>query len=62
MIAVQSLRGGTGSSTLATNLSVGLASLWSTTTILSDLTMTAGKITLILNITFVCSSPDWKDV
>ena len=32
MIAVQSLRGGTGSSTLAVNLGVGLASLWPTKT------------------------------
>ncbi len=49
MIAVQSLRGGTGSSTLATNLAVGLASLWPHSTILLDLTMTAGQIALMLN-------------
>jgi pilus assembly protein CpaE len=49
MIAVQSLRGGTGSSTLAINLGVGLASLWPHSTILLDLTMTAGQIALMLN-------------
>ena len=49
MIAVQSLRGGTGSSTLATNLAVGLASLWPATTILLDLVMTAGQVAMMLN-------------
>src|SRR5689334_5035274 len=38
MIAVHSLRGGTGSSTVAVNLALGLASLWPHSTILLDLT------------------------
>jgi pilus assembly protein CpaE len=59
MIAVQSLRGGTGSSTLATNLSVGLASLWPHSAILLDLTMTAGQIALMLNKTL---RRTWADI
>lgn len=49
LIAVHSLRGGTGSSTLAVNLAVGLAGLWKKPTILLDLTMTAGQVALMLN-------------
>jgi len=48
LIVVHSLRGGTGSSTLAVNLSIALASLWSST-ILLDLTMTSGQVALMLN-------------
>lgn len=49
VIAVHSLRGGIGSSTLAVNLGVGLAALWHQPTILLDLTMTAGQVALMLN-------------
>jgi pilus assembly protein CpaE len=49
MIAVHSLRGGIGSSTLAINLGVGLASIWPSPTILLDLTMTAGQVAWMLN-------------
>jgi len=49
MIAVHSLRGGTGSSTLAVNLGVALTSLWREPTILLDLSMTAGQVALMLN-------------
>jgi pilus assembly protein CpaE len=48
-IAVHSLRGGTGSSSLAVNLAVGLASLWKTHTLLIDLSMVAGQVALMLN-------------
>lgn len=48
MIAVHSLRGGTGCSTLAVNLSIALASLWSSA-MLVDLTMTSGQVALMLN-------------
>jgi len=48
LIAVHSLRGGTGSSTLAINLGIALASLWSST-ILLDLTITSGQVALMLN-------------
>ncbi|MGE5073281.1 MAG: response regulator [Anaerolineae bacterium] len=51
MIAVHSLRGGIGCSTLAVNLAVGLASLWPGSTSLIDLTMTAGQVALMLNMT-----------
>jgi len=49
MIAVHSLRGGTGSSTLAVNLAVGLSGLWREPALLLDLTMTAGQVALMLN-------------
>ncbi len=49
MIAVHSLRGGIGSSTLAVNLGVSLASLWKMPAILLDLTMVAGQVALMLN-------------
>lgn len=58
MIAVHSLRGGTGSSTLAVNLGIALASLWSST-ILLDLTMTSGQIALMLNKTL---RRTWTDI
>lgn len=48
MIALHSLRGGTGCSTLAVNLAISLSSLWGQT-ILLDLAMTAGQIALMLN-------------
>jgi len=59
MIAVHSLRGGTGSSTLAVNLSVGLASLWRKPAILLDLTMTAGQVAMMLNMTL---KRTWADI
>jgi len=58
MIAVHSLRGGTGSSTLAVNLGIALASLWSST-ILLDLTMTSGQVALMLNKTL---RRTWADI
>lgn len=59
MIAVHSLRGGTGSSTLAVNLGIGLASLWPQSSILLDLTMTSGQIALMLNKTL---RRTWADI
>ena len=49
MIVVHSLRGGTGCSSLAVNLALGLESLWNKKTILLDLTMMAGQVALMLN-------------
>ena len=59
MIAVHSLRGGIGSSTLAVNLGVGLSALWRKPTILLDLTMTAGQVALMLNMTL---KRTWADL
>ena len=47
-IAVHSLRGGNGTSSLAVNLAVGFASIWRGQTLLLDL-MVAGQVTLMLN-------------
>jgi pilus assembly protein CpaE len=59
MIAVHSLRGGTGCSTLAVNLGIGLFSLWREPAILLDLTMTAGQVALMLNMTL---KRTWADI
>ena len=59
MIAVHSLRGGTGCSTLAVNLAIGLNSLWREPAILLDLTMTAGQVALMLNMTL---KRTWADI
>ncbi len=58
IIALHSLRGGTGCSTLAVNLGISLASLWKNT-ILLDLTMTAGQVALMLNMNL---RRTWADV
>ncbi|MDO8754774.1 MAG: response regulator [Anaerolineales bacterium] len=58
MIAVHSLRGGTGCSTLSVNLGMSLASLWGGT-ILLDMTMTAGQVALMLNMNL---RRTWADV
>ena len=58
MIALHSLRGGTGCSTLSVNLGISLASLWGKT-ILLDLTMTAGQIALMLNMNL---RRTWADI
>ena len=49
-IAVFSLRGGVGVSTLAVNLAVGLAQLWGLPTLLMDLALLSGQNALMLNI------------
>ena len=59
LIALHSLRGGTGCSSLAVNLGVGLASLWQTPTILLDLSMVAGQVALMLNATL---KRTWADI
>lgn len=49
LIAVHSLRGGTGCSSLAINLSLSIYQLWEKPTILLDMAMTAGQVALMLN-------------
>lgn len=49
VIAVHSLRGGIGSSTLASNLAVGLYGLWHSPTLLLDMVANAGQQALMLN-------------
>ncbi|MCI0475630.1 MAG: P-loop NTPase [Anaerolineales bacterium] len=50
MIAVFSLRGGVGTSTIAANLATGLAQLWGCGTGLIDLVLTSGQSALMLNL------------
>ena len=59
MIAVHSLRGGTGSSTLAVNLGIALTNLWRESTMLLDLSMTAGQVALMLNMPL---KRTWADI
>ena len=59
LIAVHSLRGGTGASTLAVNVGIGLASLWKKPTALLDLTMTAGQVAMMLNMPL---KRTWTDI
>jgi len=58
-IAVHSLRGGIGCSSLAVNLAVELSMLWRKPAILLDLTMMAGQVALMLNSTL---KRTWADV
>ncbi|GMQ79576.1 MAG: response regulator [Anaerolineae bacterium] len=49
LVAVHSLRGGLGCSSLAINLAVGMKNLWSKPTILVDNVFTSGQIALLLD-------------
>jgi pilus assembly protein CpaE len=59
MIAIHSLRGGLGCSTLAVNLAYSLNSLWGAPVILMDMVMSAGQITVMLNESIRRS---WSDI
>ena len=59
VIAVHSLRGGIGTSSLATNLAVGLNALWQTPTLLIDMVPNAGQQALMLNMSL---KRTWADV
>jgi len=50
VIAVFSLRGGVGVSTLAVNLAVGLSQVWNMPTALVDLDLVSGQSALMLNL------------
>jgi len=58
-IAVFSLRGGTGVSSIAANLSAGLASIWNHPTALVDLSLVSGHSALLMNTPIVNS---WGDL
>ncbi len=49
LIALHSLRGGIGCSSLAVNLAVSLAALWQRPTLLMDMALLAGQVALMLN-------------
>ncbi|MCA9946892.1 MAG: response regulator [Anaerolineales bacterium] len=49
VIAVHSLRGGTGTSSIATNIAIGLNALWKNPTLLLDMVPNAGQQALMLN-------------
>ncbi len=49
LIAVHSLRGGVGCSSIAVNLASALHELWGAPTLIMDLAVTAGQVALMLN-------------
>lgn len=49
LIAVHSLRGGVGCSTIAVNIALGLAGLWDTQVLLADFVTVTGQAALMLN-------------
>jgi pilus assembly protein CpaE len=49
IIAVHSLRGGTGCSSMTVNLAIALQKLWSSRILALDLVLTAGQVALMLN-------------
>ncbi len=59
IIAVHSLRGGTGCSSMAVNLGVALRKLWSANTIVLDLVLTAGQVALMLDASL---KRTWADI
>lgn len=59
ILAVHSLRGGSGCSSLALNLAMGFNSLWSKPTLLIDGVFDAGQIALMLN---ASSRRTWADL
>ena len=59
VIAVFSLRGGVGVTTIAANLSVGLAQLWGNQTALIDMVFNAGQAALMLNLPL---RNTWSDI
>jgi len=62
LIAFHSLRGGTGCTSMAVNLALGLVKLWKTPTLLVDLDLTVGCVSLYLNSTQRLSWADLSQV
>lgn len=48
-IAVHTMRGGIGASSLAVNLAIALRNLWQSTTLLTDMVFSSGQLSLMLN-------------
>ena len=59
VIAVHSLRGGLGTSSLATNVAVGLNALWQNSTLLLDMVPDAGQQAMMLNMSL---KRTWADL
>ena len=59
VIAIHSLRGGTGCSSMAVNLSIALQRLWSANTLTLDLVLTAGQVALMLDASL---KRTWADI
>ena len=59
VLAVFSLRGGVGTTTLANNIAIALASLWRQRVVLIDLVLTAGQSSLTFNI---AARHSWGDM
>jgi pilus assembly protein CpaE len=59
ILALFSLRGGVGCTTMATNLALGLHELWSQSTVLVDLALTCGQAALMMDQSLRTT---WKDL
>lgn len=58
ILAVHSLRGGVGCTSLAVNLAIACYQLWEKPTLLIDADMTAGQVALMLNTSPACTFDD----
>ena len=61
IIAVHSLRGGVGCTSLAVNLAIGLINLWDKTVLIFDSVLNAGQVALMLNASPIHTLNDMAD-
>ncbi len=61
IIAVHSLRGGVGCTSLAVNLSIGLVNLWQKSVLVFDAVLNAGQVALMLNASPMHTLKDMAD-